>query len=1806
MKQPFTAYLKLLLLALALGTGYTSWGQTYSPITLTAGSYTDDVVANGLSQTAASASTTASVDNGNYRFLETTFSSTATASTRTQGLPPGGSLTSAATTGLTFQLASYSANNALRLATIGTSGTLAFATPQAASEVYVLANAGNGPMTATMVVNFADGTTQSFGAQTIPDWFLGTQTLAANTLTAFQMKARVLGTGTTAETATADPRLYQIKLTLDAANITKLITGVTVTQATGTGVIVAMGVSVGVYPVCAAAPTGLQSVATTTSGGATALTTACPSTSIYLSLTGLAANTAGYTYQWQSSPDGTTWTNITGATSATYTATGQTAATYYRALVACLFDGAGGTATPAASVQVAQSPFNNCYCTPAATSGCGTYASLLKVELTGTTLSSTTTCPASPYYTNYPVATATATLTPGASYPMSVTIGRYAKVAVWIDYDQSGTFDASEYTSLGSNATNTAGSTLTLTPTLTIPITALSGQTRMRVRTQYFTTAFDGTSACITNVYGETEDYTVTISPTAACSGTPPALTASASATAVCSGTGLTLSATGATAGITGFTYQWQSSPAGANTFTNLGTAQVSSSYTVASQSVATDYRVLITCTASTLSATSNVVAVAMNPFLTCYCVPTYTLGGTGDYVARVVLGTLDNATTGNASPYYRDYSAAQTGASPTLAVPTIFPGTNAAVTVTFGTDSNQHGAVWIDFNQNGILGDVANEFVATTASAGTNGVVTLTLPVPAGAVLGTTKMRIRGGDDTNDPTLGQACGASGSSYGEGEDYLVNVAAPVPCTGTPPATTATSSASSGCPTASFTLGVTGIAASSTGLSYQWQSSPAGANTFTNLGSAQTSPSYTVASQTATTDYRVVVTCTASGLTSTSSLVTVTRTYLNCYCTVVSGVSATSEYIKSVTFPGTPGFTNTTGATPSTNGTGDFTTNTALTTTLTQGSTYTGGVSVTVRSNNTNSQGGFWIDYDHSGTFDANEYTLIGTSSLIATDVTFPVTLVVPSTALLGQTRVRVRWRNGAFATTDACVSGATTWYGETEDYFVTIAAPTTCSTPPATVVAAADVTNACANSSFTLSTSSVPTTLGGFTYQWQSRTGTNAFANIAGATTNPYTIVSQAVATDYQLVVSCQFGGTPVTSNIVSVGQNSFNQCYCTASSTNVCSNYGVITSVVLGTINNPSGCTSANSYSDYTTQSTNLAAGATATLTLGVASATTTFNYNYGVWIDFNHNGTFDTSEFIVGSTTAVSTTSVTISLPIPALSGSVLAGATRIRIRTNAGIAAYGFFTATGANNACGAVYNGETEDYTVNLVDCSTTTAAFSYPAGPYCASGTTSPTPTITGTTGGTFSSTTGLTINATTGVITLASSTPGTYTVTYAIAGTCAVSSTQMVTINAAPVAGFSYPNATACAGTATTLTPTLATGATAGTYSLPTTTGLSINATTGVVTVAATATAGTYTVTNTVAASGGCAAVTSTATFVLTAPTTATFSYTGSPFCASGTTAPTPAITGTAGGTFSSTTGLTINATTGAITLASSTPGTYTVTYTVAGACGSSSTQSVTITAAPTAGFSYPTTTACAGTAATRTPALATGATAGTYSLPTATGLSINATTGVVTIGTTAVAGTYTVTNTVAASGGCAAVTSTATLTITAAPATPTLTTSGTPATGILLTSSAATGNQFYLNGVLIPGATAQTYLINSGTKNGSYTVTVTNAAGCSATSAAVNVTVTATAPVAAATSLTVFPNPTHDGLLTLELSGYRETVQVTVVNALGQRVYETTLSGSALTQRQTLNLSELATGVYLLQARTATGGLELRRIVRE
>lgn len=245
-----------------------------------------------------------------------------------------------------------------------------------------------------------------------------------------------------------------------------------------------------------------------------------------------------------------------------------------------------------------------------------------------------------------------------------------------------------------------------------------------------------------------------------------------------------------------------------------------------------------------------------------------------------------------------------------------------------------------------------------------------------------------------------------------------------------------------------------------------------------------------------------------------------------------------------------------------------------------------------------------------------------------------------------------------------------------------------------------------------------------------------------------------------------------------------------------------------------------------------------------------------------------------------------------------------------------------------------------------------ATFSYAQTGYCSTGT-NPSPVLTGSAGTFTASPAGLSINATTGVINLAASAAGTYDVTNTIAasGACpAADETVQVTITTASTAAFTYPASTYCLSAAN---PSPAITGTAGTFTVAPA-GLTVNGTTGVVDLTTSA-AGTYTVTNTVAASGACPTVTTDAQITITANPDASFSYAETNYCATGTAS--PAITGTAGA-FTSTTGLTINGSTGIIDLAASTVGTYTITNTIAATatCGSAiETTTVTIDAIPTA-----------------------------------------------------------------------------------------------------------------------------------------------------------------------------------------------------------------------------------------------------------
>ena len=333
-----------------------------------------------------------------------------------------------------------------------------------------------------------------------------------------------------------------------------------------------------------------------------------------------------------------------------------------------------------------------------------------------------------------------------------------------------------------------------------------------------------------------------------------------------------------------------------------------------------------------------------------------------------------------------------------------------------------------------------------------------------------------------------------------------------------------------------------------------------------------------------------------------------------------------------------------------------------------------------------------------------------------------------------------------------------------------------------------------------------------------------------------------------------------------------------------------------------------------------------------------------------------------------------------------------------------------------------------------------ATISYTGSPWC-SNMGVQNVTLTGTTGGIFSAApVGLSINASTGAITPATSTAGTYTVTYTIPPTVTcgiVTATTTVAITTLPTATILYAGNPFCR-TLTMPQPVTLTGTPGGTYSASPA-GLSINASTGAIT-PSTSTAGTYIVTYTIPAAGGCAIVTATTSVNIVTPPTAIISYAGNPFCKSLVAEQPVTLTGTPGGTYSaSPSGLSINSLTGAVTPGTSTAGTYTVTYsvTVVGCGVATSTSLVTITTLPIATFNYSGTPYCSNEA-DPFPAFSGGGVAGTFS-STAGLVFVNAATGQIDL-SASTAGSYTVTNTIAAAGGCAIVTATSSITITALP----------------------------------------------------------------------------------------------------------------------------------------------------------------------
>lgn len=363
---------------------------------------------------------------------------------------------------------------------------------------------------------------------------------------------------------------------------------------------------------CSGAPTAGSALSSVTVAGSATL--------INLSLSGASTSGSLY-YQWQSSPNNTTWTDVNGAITKEYSQVGISANTYFRCVVSC----ASGGSNNSASVLVSgYSPGSiaGSSCTPNFSQTCSSFPMNTSIAslsgLTGTLADPSTSC--SSNYMNQ-TSLATTTLAPGGVYTATLNISTtyYSSFAtqIWIDFNNNTTFESSE--SVGGIASGGISSAAP-TCTITIPSGAALGAHRMRIVGNYQccgNTNYPSMNPCPTTStsYGNVRDYTINIGPSSvpACSGTPVAGITASTPTSHCATFNPRLFAVGTSEDFSGLSYQWQSSTTGPTSGFSSISGATGKGYVATVSSLGVVYfRRNVTCASST--GTSTVTSDTLNP----------------------------------------------------------------------------------------------------------------------------------------------------------------------------------------------------------------------------------------------------------------------------------------------------------------------------------------------------------------------------------------------------------------------------------------------------------------------------------------------------------------------------------------------------------------------------------------------------------------------------------------------------------------------------------------------------------------------------------------------------------------------------------------------------------------------------------------------------------------------------------------------------------------------------------------------------------------------------------------------------------------------------------------------------------------------------------------------------------------------------------------------------------------------------------------------------------------------------------------
>lgn len=643
----------------------------------------------------------------------------------------------------------------------------------------------------------------------------------------------------------------------------------------------------------------------------------------------------------------------------------------------------------------------------------------------------------SPGYENFCL---TGTVAQGQTYPASLkgnTVGVFDNnFTVFIDFNRNGNFsDTGERFNIGVINNSTGIDAKVTTGSIQIPLTATLGTTKMRVVKNYLKYADD----CDSETFGQVEDYLINITLPAACTGTPIGGTTTLTPATGAPSSIFVASVAGGTVGGTGLTYQWETSPNGLAPWTDISGATGATANITAEATAGTtrSYRRKISCSGS--SSYSTVQTFTTNAFV--YCTRNF---NTTYPITNVTFAGIVNNTSATSIIAYENFT--NTG--------NVVKGTTLPISFRSNTKGNYtfYITVYIDWDQNGVLGNKMEEITNIGFIKNSNGDISSytllgNIIVPANAPSGITKMRVINNNGTN----GDACITS--SFGQAEDYVINVIAPTPCAGTPTADIVTLSSYTGAPSTPFTA-TASTPSTNGGLTYQWEIADTAGGPWTNIvgETGVVANLKAVPFSSTVRHYRRKVTCTNSGLFAYSNVLTYTTTAAPPYCipTVSSGYAKT-HYIKSVSFKGTlveavnEQVSPTWYSTTPNRGYQNYTGLPIAKSVQAQG----GGVNVVL----VTEQVGFykaWVDWNGNGVFtDSGEdiYNPGGTGQLSTT-----FGFKIPNDTPPGDYRIRIRTNkyynndsendNPEYGTNNSTFNSCDNLseFGETEDYLFTVVA----------------------------------------------------------------------------------------------------------------------------------------------------------------------------------------------------------------------------------------------------------------------------------------------------------------------------------------------------------------------------------------------------------------------------------------------------------------------------------------------------------------------------------------------------------------------------------------------------------------------------------------------------------------------------------------------------------------------------------------------------------------------------------------------